>query len=152
MGWRGVKIGFRGFWSQGDGAHFTGEWHSRNVDNHFLENEGINDDDLLGFLVAYDELAKKYSNAFCKIRHSGHYQHENCTDFETRLADENDDEIYDERADDFETAIKELSREVMRHIYRCLEEAWDFCDADEQVDDNIIANEYTFTESGERFG
>ena len=152
MGWCGADIGYSGFCSQGDGAHFTGEWRSCNVNARFLEEQEINDEDLLRFFVGYAELAKRYPNGFCKIRHSGHYQHENCTDFDIRLADENDDEICGELIDNFEREIAELSRDVMRHIYRCLEKEWEWQNADEQVDEILISNEYTFTESGERFG
>ena len=37
-------------------------------------------------------------------------------------------------------------------IYRTLESEYDYQNADEQVDENIEANEYTFTAEGRRFG
>ena len=44
----------------------------------------------------------------------------------------------------------ELSRDLMRWIYRTLEKECDWQNADEQVDENIRCNEYEFDVDGER--
>lgn len=152
MGWSGAKIGYRGFWSQGDGAHFEGTWNSHDVDPEFLTREGWQDPELARFLAAYAALAVKYPKAFCRIKHRGHYEHENCTEFDVEVLDENDDHVDSETRDAFEDEITELSREVMQHIYQSLEKEWEWQNADEQVDETIRANEYTFTGTGRRFG
>ena len=50
-----------------------------------------------------------------------------------------------------ETDLTEAARDFMRWIYRQLEAAYEWENAVEQVDDSIRANEYEFTEDGERF-
>lgn len=37
-------------------------------------------------------------------------------------------------------------------FYSALEKEYEYLNSDESVDENIKANEYTFTESGKRFG
>lgn len=153
MGWSGAKIGYRGFWSQGDGAHFEGEWHSCNVRPDWLTEQGITDEDLARFLSEYAELAKKYPSSFCRVRHRGHYQHENCTLFDNfEVLDGKGDHVPEESYDDFAQKIVDLSKEVMRHIYSCLEKEYDFYNADTQVDERIAGNGHTFTAEGVRFG
>jgi len=43
-------------------------------------------------------------------------------------------------------------RDLARWLYRRLEQEYEYRTSDEVVDETIIANDYTFTESGRRFG
>ena len=43
-------------------------------------------------------------------------------------------------------------RDLARWLYRQLEREFDHLSSDEAVDETIVANDYTFTESGRRFG
>jgi len=54
-------------------------------------------------------------------------------------------------ADAEETVIEAL-RDLARWLYRQLEREYDYLSSDEAVDETIIANDYTFTEPGRRFG
>lgn len=62
------------------------------------------------------------------------------------------------RANDHELTVedhdrlKETFRALCRWLYNQLRTEDEYQSADEQVDENIRANEYTFTEDGERFG
>ena len=48
-----------------------------------------------------------------------------------------------------EDDIKEIARDFMRWIYKRLESEYEYSVSDEAVEENIITNEYEFTEDGE---
>jgi hypothetical protein len=53
---------------------------------------------------------------------------------------------------DAEDAVIEALRDLARWLYRQLELEYECQTSDDQVDEAIRANEYTFTEAGRRFG
>ena len=53
---------------------------------------------------------------------------------------------------DAEEVVIEALRDLARWLYRQLEREYDYLSSDEVVDEAIIANGYTFTEAGRRFG
>ena len=53
---------------------------------------------------------------------------------------------------DAEEVVIEALRDLARWLYRQLEREYDYLSSDEVVDEAIIANGYTFTEAGQRFG
>jgi len=55
-------------------------------------------------------------------------------------------------AADAADAVTEALRDLARWLYRQLEGEYDFLTSDAVVDESIIANEYTFTNDGRRFG
>lgn len=55
-------------------------------------------------------------------------------------------------ASDAEEIVTEALRDLVRWLYRQLECEYEYLSSDECVDETIIANEYTFTASGRRFG
>ena len=76
------------------------------------------------------------------VKHDGHYYHQNCTRWEF----ENTRDIPSE------TALELVLKDFMKWIYKQLNKEYDYLTSAESVDENIIANEYTFTENGKRFG
>lgn len=155
-------IYFSGFSSQGDGACFEGSWRAADVNADGLKDHAPLDKELHRIADEMAAIAKDWPDAACSVKHSGHYSHENCTVFA-------DFESNDEAADDLiwgspeykthcakikesEDALIEASRDFMRWIYRALECEYEYQNSDECVDETIRANEYTFTESGKRFG
>ena len=48
--------------------------------------------------------------------------------------------------------VTEALRDLARWLYRQLQSEYDHLTSDESVEDCIIANEYTFTARGRRFG
>ena len=155
MGFEVKDIGFSGFWSQGDGAHFTGSWSASQVDVDKLREYAPQDTELHRIAEGLAEIAKKYPEASMSIAHSGHYQHENCTRFDFEFGV---DEAIPYGTPEYKAAEKviaedqdtaeELARDLMRWIYRQLEDEYNWLVSDEQVDETIIANEYEFTEDG----
>jgi hypothetical protein len=53
---------------------------------------------------------------------------------------------------DAEKTVIEALRDLASWLYRQLEHEYDDLTSDETVDEAIIANQYTFTETGQRFG
>ncbi len=51
-----------------------------------------------------------------------------------------------------EEEVTEALRDLARWLYRRLEEEFDYLNSDEAVDEAIIANDYSFTAAGQRFG
>lgn len=138
------NVGFSGFWSQGDGAHFTGTFgYAKGCTKAVAEYAP-----LAGGLhaIARDWQALQAANFYKlngTVSHSGRYQHAFSTDFDVYHG-----EAY--ASDDTTNAVKEVLRSLMNWIYCQLEDEYNCINADEAVDENITANEYEFTEDGTR--
>lgn len=133
-------IAFAGFSSQGDGASFSGRWRYARAPVTAIKSLGFSGkvgEDLESIAVdmratlqgmTRDEIEDSFT-----ITRSGRYCHER-----TMQCDHE--------------GILAVARDFARWIYRQLETEWDYLNSDEQVDETIRANEYTFTEDGSRFG
>lgn len=157
---RGNGIYWSGFCSQGDGACFEGSWSATAVD-------GATVDAFLAERPGGTEL-KEYADTLrgivgdcpfgtASLRHSGHYYHEQSVSVDFEPGDDDCEERDGDGLAGYRAALQaagdaftELCRELMRHLYAQLEQAYEFENSDEQVAESIEANEYEFTESGER--
>lgn len=142
------SVYFSGFSSQGDGACFVGTFRSRDYQPAKLPNYAPQDAELQRINAELASFLKEHPNFFARISHYGHYSHEHSTRFacEELDADENEDITTGETED----AFKEISRDLMRWLYRQLEREYEWQNADEQIDDMLTANEYEFNEDGTR--
>ena len=137
----GTNIGFSGFWSQGDGAHFEGTYKYAKGAPKAIKKHAPKDAELLRIAEALQKIQSQYFYKLAAtVKHRGHYQHENCTDILVYHTDDYRDVPEDD--------IIELLRDFMRWIYSQLEKEHDCLNSDEQVDEAIQANEYEFTENG----
>jgi hypothetical protein len=143
-------IYWSGFSSQGDGACFEGSWHASDVKLQELKEHAPEDEKLHAIVDGLAAMAKDYPNASFTVRHSGHYQHEGCTDFDVSIPDDEGDEIDTDDSRATQERLIELARDYMRWIYRTLKSEWEYQDSDEQVTEAIEANEYLFTKAGNR--
>ena len=152
------KIWFSGFCSQGDGACWEGSYKYRkgalkavqseapagykNPAGGWVECQG--NKELHRIANALQEVQRKH---FYKLvatsTQSGRYSHSGCMSVEV----EHDDDRY-RGIGDAEGEITTLLRDFADWIYNRLEEEHDWLRSDEQVDENIVANEYMFTEDG----
>lgn len=139
------NIGFSGFSSQGDGAHFTGSFKYAPGCAKAVKSYAATDTDLQGIAKEWQKLqAKHFYKLSGTVKQSGHYQHENCTSFEVyRDGEYASAEVEDD--------VKEVMRDLMRWIYRRLEKEWEWLNSDTQVEENILANEHEFTVNGELY-
>ncbi len=138
IGYYNIECYFSGFWSQGDGACFSAKF-SRNkrclekVKKYCPKEEKIID--IVEKIQSEIPLHEEY-----EIKHSGHYYHEYCTNV-YYLGDNNKAEQLDER-------FLELSRHLMRILYKKLNDEYDYLNSSEAITEFIIANDYEFTEDG----
>jgi hypothetical protein len=161
-GWDISKIYYSGFSSQGDGACFEGAWSAKAVNVAAMKDNAPLDTELHRIAEELAKVAAAFPLSSGGVKQSGHYYHEHCTRFDFEPGDDEacEDIIYQSEEDKAHSALVssveddfiEASRDAMRWIYRQLEKDWEFQNSDETVDENILVNEYTFTEAGKRFG
>lgn len=80
--------------------------------------------------------------------HRGRYYHEYCM----AISVERDSPTGQDMTGDAEEAVIEALRDLARWLYRQLEQEYEFQTSDAVVDEAVVANEYTFTDTGHRFG
>ena len=138
IGYCDIACYFSGFWSQGDGACFSAKF-SRNkrclekVKKYCPKEEKILD---IVEQIQYEiPLHEEY-----EIKHSGRYYHEYCTNV-YYLGDNNKAEQLDKR-------FLELSRQLMKILYKKINDEHDYLKSSEAITEFIIANDYEFTEDG----
>ena len=142
MGWQIENIGFSGFWSQGDGAHFVGDMGYAKGCYKAVITQAPKDLELARIAHEWQDLQRRhFYQLTAQVSHRGHYQHENCTSFEVYKDGEYTDAAIEEQ-------VKEIARDYMRWIYARLEDEFVYLNSDEQVDESVRANEYEFAEDG----
>lgn len=151
-GWNISKVYYSGFSSQGDGACFEGAWSAGGVNVVAMKEAAPLDTELHRIAEELAKVAAALPLSSGGVRQSGYYYHEYCTRFEFEASEEKDDAETNLAINSAEADFIEASRDAMRWIYRQLEKDWEFQNSDETVDENILANEYTFMIDGERFG
>lgn len=150
-----------GFSSQGDGACFEGRWAAYNVKPGKLKEHAPQDEKLHKIAEVFEHIARAYPSAGFSVRHSGHYYHKHSTTFDCEAGEPTDELTaavvaallghHLNRSDNFvEEELIEAARDFMQWIYDRLEAEYEYQSSDEQVDETIRANEYTFTEDGDR--
>ena len=156
------KMQFSGFWSQGDGASFTG--HITNS-KAFMETH-----DLTETYPTVMRYLNKGGNLFLFVaRTSHHYVHENTVSAELRdpyytnfrdLLSSDDggirdavishwDTLLDEEIGELQSHVTEIIRDYCVDLYRRLEKEYDYLTSDEAVWDAIVANDLDVIEEME---
>ncbi|RJT21657.1 antitoxin of toxin-antitoxin stability system [Chakrabartia godavariana] len=142
-------IWFRGFWSQGDGACWEGRYSYRKHASAEIRTYAPKDTELHGIADALQAIQRRNFYQLCAdVSHRGHYYHEYCM----AISVERDSSTYQDMTAGAEEAVIEALRDLARWLYRQLEREYDHLSSDEAVDETIVANDYTFTEAGRRFG
>ena len=140
------NIYFSGFWSQGDGACFEGEYCYKKGGLKAVKAHAPKDDVLHRIVFGLQEAQRKaFYKLIASTKQRGHYNHSGCMSVDVNTTD---GPCWSEPlgAND----VQQLLREFADWIYRQLEKEYEWQSADEQVDESIRANEYEFTEGGER--
>jgi hemerythrin len=142
-----------GLYTQGSGASFEGSYrYAKGGVKAITAHTGGSDKELIRIAAALQAVQKKHgykiearmtdgtgSNFY---PHSGTmavevFKNGGCFEYAERETEEE---------------VTQLMRDLADWLYRHIEEEDMYQNADEQVDENIRANEYTFTASGKRFG
>jgi hypothetical protein len=138
-------VWWSGFSSQGDGASFDGTYSYKPGAGKAIREHAPQDAILHGIADALQTAQRPHFyklTAHCK--HSGPYLHSGWMSVCTEHPDESRD--IGASAD----AIRDALRKFADWIYSMLQSEFEYRTADEQVDESLQANEYTFTEEGER--
>lgn len=143
------RIWFRGFWSQGDGACYEAWYRYATGAARRIRVYAPQDDALHGIADALQEVQRRnFYQLRAETTQRGLYYHEHAMS----VSVERDSPSWQDMTDDAEEAITEALRDLAGWLYRQLEREYDYLSSDEIVDEAIVANEYTFTEAGRRFG
>jgi hypothetical protein len=148
-------------YSQGDGASFDGKWYMTGVDllklrADFALPEGTASQWLRKIHSFADQMdvlvenlkTNKIKDARAVIDSDSRYYSMQINDVE--LLDESGGEASAELHDEFEKNLKEFVRDLGNFLYWSLREDDTANNADENVADNIIANEHEFLEDGSK--
>lgn len=159
-GWKEPKVWFSGFWSQGDGACWEGSYRyaagalkklNSEAPAFYKDEAGIkqpnpSNAELHRIAKVLQDVQKRHFYQLeAESTHSGRYNHSGCMRVEVHHREDH----YRDLGDDEEVVIEAL-RDFADWIYRRLEEEYNWLNSDEQVDESIRCNEYTFDEDGNR--
>lgn len=143
------RISFTGFWSQGDGVSFECYYSYRKNASAEIRSYAPQDAVLHGIADALQAIQRRnFYQLRAEASHRGHYYHEYCMSISVTR----DSPTWQDMTADAEEIVIEALRDLARWLYRQLEREYEYLSSDEAVDETIAANEYTFTETGGRFG
>lgn len=142
-------IWFSGFSSQGDGACCEGCYSYAKGAARAIRGYAPNDAELHAIADTLQSVQQRnFYQLHADIDHRGHYYHEYCM----AISVERDSLSYQPMTADAEETVIEALRDLARWLYRQLRDEYRYLTSDETVDEIIVANEYTFTRAGRRFG
>ena len=143
------SIYFSGFWNQGDGACFAGDYSYSAGAAKSIRSYAPQDEKLHAIADTLQAVQKRnFYQLHASISHQGRYCHE----FSMSISvDRDSSNFQDVSACDQETVVGQM-RELARWLYGRLEEEYEGLTSDEAIDDTMRSNEYTFTLAGSRFG
>lgn len=142
-------IWFSGFWSQGDGACFEGDYSYAKGSCAAIRAYAPKDEALHRIADALADIQRRnFFQLSARAAHRGRYYHE----FSMAISVERDSPVYQQMTKGAEADVSEALRDLARWLYRRLEAEFEGLNSDEAVDEAIAANEYSFTADGRRFG
>lgn len=140
-------IWFTGFWSQGDGAAWEGSYSFSKGACSAIRSYAPRDEEL--HRIADELLAIQRRNFYqlqADVRHRGNTYHAFTMDIDVTR----ESPVGQDMTEDAESTVTDLLRDFARWLYRQLEREYDYLSSDAAVDEAVLANDYTFTESGRR--
>ena len=144
----GKAIWWSGFSSQGDGACFESTYSYKPGALKTIKDYAPQDVELLHIAEKLQQVQRRnFYQLTATMRHRGHYYHSGCMCVDV----EDCRDSYRNLGNDEETIIQAM-RDLADWLYGRLESEHEYHMVDEQVDESIRVNEYTFTVNGARFG
>ena len=140
-------IYYSGFWSQGDGACFEGQYRYKKGALKAVRAYAPNNPELHRIVKELQDIQKWHFyklGAVCK--HRGHYSHSGCMRVEVFHTEDNYKDIGNAEDD-----ITQALRDFADWIYQRLEKEWEYQNSEDVIIENIRINEYQFTEDGKIF-
>lgn len=143
------SIWLSGFWSQGDGACWEGSYAYRKGAAAGIRAHAPEDRDLSRIAEALQEIQRRnLYQLHAEVSHRGQYHHE----FSMAVTITRDSATGQHMTPDAQAIVTDALRALARWLYGQLQAEYDYLASDEVVDATIIANGYTFTAAGRRFG
>lgn len=139
-------ISFSGFYSQGDGACFTGRYQYAKGSCKAIRSYAPQDAELHRIADELQAIQKRHFYMLdSRITQSGNYCHARTMRVET---------YWDYSADgypsiDTQDEVEQLIRDFADWIYRQLEKEYEYQNSDEAIDESIECNGYEFNDQGE---
>lgn len=119
-------VHYSGFWSQGDGASFEGNYRFKAGSVAAIKAHAPLDKELHAIAARLQAAQRKcFYAATARITTSGHYSHEYTMQFDCEY-DEFGDRERDHYHPDAENEIRESMRSLARWLYRQLESAYEY--------------------------
>ncbi|MFC0808978.1 antitoxin of toxin-antitoxin stability system [Ensifer sp. P24N7] len=142
-------IWFSGFWSQGDGACFEGYYRYERDCIRRIRTHAPLDKELHRIADALQQVQRRnFYQIQAETTHRGRYHHAYSMD----ISVERDSPKYQDLSGDDEPIVVEALRDLAHWLYRQLEQEYEHLTSNEEVDEALLANGYTFTEGGRHFG
>lgn len=150
-------IYYTGFWSQGDGACFEGSYAFKADAAAKIREHAPLDEKLHAIADALSAL-EHGAGYSARVKHSGYYCHSGCMNIDVEFNDEilnpegsdGKAELPQDKFSAGEKIIIDSLRAFADWIYGQLEKEYEHQNSDENVAENIIANQYEFEEDGTR--
>jgi hypothetical protein len=141
------RIFFSGFWSQGDGACFESRYRYQSGAVKAIRQHAPQDRELDEIAATLQAIQRRnFFQIAADVTHRGHYYHEYAMDIVV------DHDSRRSVAAKDEQGIVETLRDLARWLYRQLKRENEYQTSDAAVEEAILANDYTFTQDGRRFG
>jgi hypothetical protein len=140
---RTPEIYFSGFWSQGDGASFFGEYTPRADACAAVAAHTPQDEELKRIAEALTQVqvaADLQYGMQIKGKIGGNYNHLGCVHFDAAFVDEPEEESDVDPGD--EAVLRDLFQAFANWIYGRLEEEYEYLRSDEHVDECLQDDEF----------
>ncbi len=138
MGIEIKEIYWSGFWSQGDGACFTGRFSFVKGIEKAVKEYAPQDKELYRIAKEIQELFRaSFYTAYGKIEHRGHYNHSGCLSAEISCN-------WDEKGRVDESEWTSVFRDFADWIYRQLEKEYNYLTSDEAVAERLEMSDVGF--------
>jgi hypothetical protein len=146
---RKPRIYFQGFWSQGDGACFEASYRyakgaCARVRAHAPEDEELHR--IAGELQSIQR--RNFYQLVADVTRRDRYRHE----YSMSITVHRDSGSWQDVTAVAEEVVTDALRDLARWLHRQLEREYAYQTSDAVIDETIAANDYTFTQSGRRFG
>lgn len=142
-----VCVYWSGFCSQGDGASFEGYYGYAKNAAHNIKKEFGENSELIEFAERFQTIQKaNFYQLEASISQNSFHCHARTMSINVTRESAN----YQDMNKMAEGEITDILQDLADWLYRRLESEYNWLFEDEQIDDGIKANEYTFDENGNR--
>lgn len=134
IGFYDAQVYFTGFWSQGDGACFTGNYRYKKDCLDFVKN---NAPEFYDYVKMLQEIQKNnFYSINCDIKSKSNYSHSGTmyfTKFGCRSYSES-----------IENEVLDIFRSMADTLYNSLEKEYNYLTSDDAIAESLTANEFEF--------